>query len=166
MTNKTTDLCALVRELLPLYADGVLEEQASRQVQQHLADCPACRRALEAAGGELPPLPTPSAEGEKRLFARLRRTRLSAYWLLSLLVWPTCMGLMLLTSGLVSTVPWLFLGAFVLTLLGAGWAQLAGGAAAATVLFSFVQLELVPGWFVLPWTAGCLVFGGRETKKR
>lgn len=159
MTNKTTDLCALVRELLPLYADGVLEEQASLQVQQHLADCPACRRVLEDAGGELPPLPTPSAEGEKRLFARLRRTRLSAYWLLGLLVWPTCMGLMLLTSGLVSTVPWLFLGAFVLTLLGAGWAQLAGGAAAATVLFSFVQLELVPGWFVLPWTAGCLVFG-------
>lgn len=160
MTNNQPDLCALVRELLPLYADGVLREDARRQVEEHLTGCPSCRQALEDAGGALPPLPAPPAGGEKQLFGRLRRVRLSACWLLSLLVWPTCMGLMLLTSGLVSTVPWLFLGAFVLTLLGAGWAQLAGGAAAATVIFSFVQLDLVPGWFVLPWTAGCLVCGG------
>lgn len=160
MTNNQPDLCALVRELLPLYADGVLREDARRQVEEHLAGCSGCRQALEDAGGALPPLPAPPVGGEKRLFGRLRRVRLSACWLLCLLVWPVCMGLMLLTSGLVSTVPWLFLGAFVLTLLGAGWAQLAGGAAAATVIFSFVQLDLVPGWFVLPWTAGCLVCGG------
>ncbi len=127
MTNNQPDLCALVRELLPLYADGVLREDARRQVEEHLAGCSGCRQALEDAGGALPPLPAPPVGGEKRLFGRLRRVRLSACWLLCLLVWPVCMGLMLLTSGLVCTGAREYLGGRVEGGGGAGRRERRGG---------------------------------------
>lgn len=39
--------CNIIRDLLPLYADGVVSEESRGLVEEHLAGCEACRRALE-----------------------------------------------------------------------------------------------------------------------
>ena len=38
--------CDMIRDLLPLYQDGVCSEESKRQVDAHLQDCPACREEL------------------------------------------------------------------------------------------------------------------------
>ena len=36
--------CDVIRDLLPLYADGVCSEGSRRMVEEHLRECPDCRR--------------------------------------------------------------------------------------------------------------------------
>ncbi|WP_329886770.1 zf-HC2 domain-containing protein [Pseudoramibacter faecis] len=42
--DQSADTCAVVRDLLPLYVDGVCSEASAALVEAHLADCPACSR--------------------------------------------------------------------------------------------------------------------------
>lgn len=42
--EKPADTCAVVRDLLPLYIDGVCSAASVAMVEAHLADCPACRQ--------------------------------------------------------------------------------------------------------------------------
>ena len=46
--------CALVRDLLPLYADGVLSEDGGSLVEAHLPECPPCTSELEALRAPVP----------------------------------------------------------------------------------------------------------------
>lgn len=46
MTNKLP--CAVVRDLLPSYAEGLTEPETSQLVQDHLQDCPGCSAHYEA----------------------------------------------------------------------------------------------------------------------
>ena len=46
--------CALVRDLLPLYADGVLSEESSSVVEGHLPECPPCAAELERLRAPVP----------------------------------------------------------------------------------------------------------------
>lgn len=46
--------CALVRDLLPLYYDQVVEPETAAAVEAHLAGCPECRARLEAMGHYFP----------------------------------------------------------------------------------------------------------------
>ena len=39
--------CNIIRDLLPLYADGVVSEESRLLVEEHLEGCEACRKALE-----------------------------------------------------------------------------------------------------------------------
>ena len=39
--------CDLIRDLLPLYVDGAASEESARAVEEHVAQCPECRQALE-----------------------------------------------------------------------------------------------------------------------
>lgn len=39
--------CELVKDLLPLYLDGVCSEESKETVETHLAECPACSREAE-----------------------------------------------------------------------------------------------------------------------
>ena len=39
--------CDIIRDLLPLYADGLASEESSRQIEAHTAHCPACKKLLE-----------------------------------------------------------------------------------------------------------------------
>ncbi len=41
------DNCGVVRDLLPLYADGVCSEQSSELVEKHIAHCESCSEELE-----------------------------------------------------------------------------------------------------------------------
>ena len=39
--------CDVIRDLLPLYAEKLASPASSALVEQHLAECPACRAELE-----------------------------------------------------------------------------------------------------------------------
>ncbi|WP_458862151.1 zf-HC2 domain-containing protein [Acidaminobacterium chupaoyuni] len=39
--------CEIIRDLLPLYHDGVCSEESRQLVEDHLKNCPACRAELE-----------------------------------------------------------------------------------------------------------------------
>ena len=54
--------CSIVRDLLPLYAEGMLSEDSAAFVKEHLDTCEECR-ALSA--GEEPSAPT-DADTEQR----------------------------------------------------------------------------------------------------
>ena len=43
--------CEIVRDLLPLYHDGVCSPESRAAVEEHLKNCPACRAELEKFGG-------------------------------------------------------------------------------------------------------------------
>lgn len=46
--------CNIVRDLLPLYHDGVCSEESRAAVEEHLAGCEACRRLLADMDAPLP----------------------------------------------------------------------------------------------------------------
>lgn len=48
--------CTIVRELLPLYHDNVMGEEARVSVEEHLAECTACAARLEELDSNLPAL--------------------------------------------------------------------------------------------------------------
>lgn len=39
--------CAIINDLLPLYADGVCSEESKQAVMEHLKDCACCRKEYE-----------------------------------------------------------------------------------------------------------------------
>jgi hypothetical protein len=45
-----TDACAIVRDLLPLYVEGLLSPESVALVEAHLAVCEACRQKREELG--------------------------------------------------------------------------------------------------------------------
>lgn len=77
--------CEVVRDLLPLYAEGLASEGSRTLVEEHLAGCPDCRKTLEAL--RTPPAPAPEGAEPLRAVKRdLRRRRLRAALLAALLV--------------------------------------------------------------------------------
>ena len=50
--------CDIIKDLLPLYCDGVCSEETSRAVEEHLTTCPACRTLLDEMRRE-PVMPEP-----------------------------------------------------------------------------------------------------------
>ena len=57
--------CAVVRDLLPLYAEKLAEEETQRLVDEHLEDCAECRRRL----AEMDTGAAPRVESAKPLIA-------------------------------------------------------------------------------------------------
>ncbi|MCD8050375.1 MAG: zf-HC2 domain-containing protein [Clostridiales bacterium] len=49
--------CEVMGDLLPLYAEGLTTPATNELVEEHLADCPDCRAALEDMKQAPPPLP-------------------------------------------------------------------------------------------------------------
>ncbi|MCR4963929.1 MAG: DUF4825 domain-containing protein [Firmicutes bacterium] len=72
--------CNIIKDLLPLYAEGLATEESCRAVQEHLAQCESCRRlfaemtndALSGAGGE-PQKEAAAVDFMKKSNRRLRR---------------------------------------------------------------------------------------------
>ena len=46
--------CAMIADLLPLYADGVCSEDSKKAVEAHLLECESCRNALEQMRADIP----------------------------------------------------------------------------------------------------------------
>lgn len=46
--------CEVIRDLLPLYHDGICSAESRQLVEEHLKTCDVCRQELEDMGRELP----------------------------------------------------------------------------------------------------------------
>lgn len=44
--------CDVIRDLLPLYTENMLSQKSQDLVEEHLADCPACQKALAEMGDD------------------------------------------------------------------------------------------------------------------
>ncbi len=64
--------CEMIRDLLPLYYDGVCSEVSQVLVTAHLKDCPACRSTLETLSAEIE-MPKLDADEAKPLKAIRRK---------------------------------------------------------------------------------------------
>ena len=40
--------CAVIKDLLPLYYDGVCSEETRKLIEEHIASCNECKRDLES----------------------------------------------------------------------------------------------------------------------
>lgn len=74
--------CDVIRDLLPLYHDGVCSAESVLEVEAHLPQCPPCRQALEEirteVGTQRVPTPTDVSTGEamRALGRRWKRSRI------------------------------------------------------------------------------------------
>ena len=66
--------CDIIRDLLPLYADGLTSEGSSRQVEDHVRCCPECRRLRDEMCAPLEPEPEDTQEQIlERVYKKQRR---------------------------------------------------------------------------------------------
>ena len=56
--------CSIIKDLLPLYADGVLSQETAQAVKDHLETCESCRKESEMMRKELV-IPAPQKFNEK-----------------------------------------------------------------------------------------------------
>lgn len=76
--------CDIVRDLLPLYADGVCSPESRELVERHLSECAGCRAEYEAMRAETPESPAHGRESDALRSAgkALKRARIRA-WIIS-----------------------------------------------------------------------------------
>lgn len=70
MENKLS--CAIVRDLLPLFAEGLVSEETREAVEVHLEACPACREQLETAAHTPPVVSRKDTAPLKQIKRRIR----------------------------------------------------------------------------------------------
>ena len=66
--------CEIIRDLLPLYAEGLTGDAADREIEAHLAGCDACAKALEQLRVPVEQ-PEPQAEAWKAAVKKEKKTR-------------------------------------------------------------------------------------------
>lgn len=64
--------CPIVRDLLPLYIDQVVSPETAQAVEDHLGDCPDCRREYESLTADLP-VPLPEGTDTSRQFGDMMK---------------------------------------------------------------------------------------------
>lgn len=96
--------CAVIRDLLPLYAEDLTSEESKQVVDEHLADCPDCRARLEALRQPAAPEPD-AAETLRGVKKSLRRRRLLTALLAALLVFLPLFSLLARSTDKIA-VPW------------------------------------------------------------
>ncbi len=64
--------CEMIRDLLPLYAERLTSPETEKEIQAHLAECPACREIWEEMTAPEPVLtePIPEVDGLKKVKKR------------------------------------------------------------------------------------------------
>ena len=70
MKNRET-VCAVIRDLLPSYLDGLTEEATNAFVEQHLAECAECRKAKR----DMLEIVSPAERAQAEFLDRLRHER-------------------------------------------------------------------------------------------
>ena len=94
--------CEIVRDLLPLYEDGLCSEESRKAVEEHLKTCEACREALSAAKADPIPAEAPedscAAEADvlRGISKEWRKRKRRALWKGTLLAAALLLGLALL----------------------------------------------------------------------
>lgn len=82
MKNETNKLCcAIVRDLLPLYHDGVVSDETKAAVTEHLASCEDCSAELEGFGTQLPEIKQSSGLRFMNMMKRQKTKRILKYTL-------------------------------------------------------------------------------------
>lgn len=67
--------CNIIRDLLPLYQDGVLSDDSKRLVEEHLLQCKACQAYQRQLGEEIEaPKEDRHLAGEQNALKRIKRT--------------------------------------------------------------------------------------------
>ena len=94
--------CDIVRDLLPLYEDGLCSEESRKAVEEHLKTCEACREALPAAKADPTPAEAPedscAAEADvlRGISKEWRKRKRRSLWKGALLTAALLLGLALL----------------------------------------------------------------------
>ena len=81
--------CAVVRDLLPLFAENMTEPETETLIKEHLPECPACRQKyneLQTGASAVPNTEADPAAPLRTLKKELRRRRLFAALIAGLLV--------------------------------------------------------------------------------
>lgn len=73
--NETALKCEVVRDLLPLYHDGVVSDVTKTEIERHLAWCQPCMEEYELLRKELPVTEKPAGSSGKRFAGMLKRLR-------------------------------------------------------------------------------------------
>lgn len=77
-SEPTTLPCDIIRDLLPLYHDGVVSETTSQAVETHLEGCPSCCQEYEDLCVDLPTGPSsedPTQDKFSEMMKKLRQKR-------------------------------------------------------------------------------------------
>lgn len=77
--------CGVIRDLLPLYTEDLCSEESRALVDDHIINCPDCRRAKESMK-KTEPLPVDSGEGLKKIKRELINRKLRTAAMAALLV--------------------------------------------------------------------------------
>ena len=70
--------CAVVRDLLPTYAENMVESETKTLVEEHLESCPDCRKRLDDLKENNQPVETAAPLESLRKQLRIRRLRAAA----------------------------------------------------------------------------------------
>ena len=65
--------CDVIRDLLPLYTDGLTSQKTNQLIEEHLSSCPECRAYLESL--RMPVEVLPADDGGDKLIKALRRQK-------------------------------------------------------------------------------------------
>lgn len=88
--------CDIIRDLLPLYVEGIASEASKQLVNEHLAECPACKEELARMKKPLPVRPElKSAEALQKLRRAVNNRKIRAVLI-------TCLLTVLLLGGVYS----------------------------------------------------------------
>lgn len=84
--------CDIIRDLMPLYADGLASESSRRTIEEHAAGCPGCQKLLKEMCAPMEPNPEArEQEIMEKLYKKHRRTqvlsRAAVILALVLIVW-------------------------------------------------------------------------------
>lgn len=142
--------CALVKDLLPLYVEGLLSPETQAQVRTHLDACAGCRALADQLAAPLPAPPDPQEEQGRRALVQLRRGQIAARLFAVICLTLAAVGLSVLPAGALSLVPWMILIPFGLSLLfGDVWGILAN-TAGGTLLFAGLTEDIMLGVLLTP----------------
>ena len=85
--------CEIVRDLLPLYAEQIASPASTALVEEHLAECPACRAELQRMEKPVPVQPEPQVDAPlKTIQIALTRRRVHTILVTLLVVLAVVLG--------------------------------------------------------------------------
>jgi len=70
--------CNIIKDLLPLYADGVCSKESCTLVEEHIKGCSECRSELETMGNDIKLPASGDADALKRIKRRIRAEKIVA----------------------------------------------------------------------------------------
>lgn len=79
--------CEIIRDLLPVYCDGLASEETRTEVENHLANCEECQETYKLMKNSVPEIPKPDIQPMKKIKRSLRLR-------LILVLGMICIGLM------------------------------------------------------------------------